>query len=491
MLSRESKTMTRGLAAILNIRFILGVGLSAALIVSFLASPTTPVAAQAGPANQFTQMGMHIPQAKDGVWPDVPIGSIRLWDTGVSWREINTAPGVYDWSTLDGVIDLANSKGAKVLYVFGNTPAWAAEPRCLAAQGGAIKGAGANCPPANMSSFVDFAREIAKKYGSRIESYELWNEGNIGTFWRGTPLELATMTIQAAAAIKAVNSQAKIVSASVTTRLGTASYIFLPEYAKALAAAKWPIDAFAIHTYPAGSYPACTNAKGLGFSLEVVCDKAITPTGASAEWHQVMHHLLQRENSVRFFNFSLRSLFGMPDRVEIWDTELNYGLAGPGDIPAQSFSEDAQATLLNASYVQSKQFGVARTYWFAWGPKDQAGVVQFGVTTDFGTKPAQAFARYWQWITNGLMDPGPRVFNGQISSQGEIGASVSYLGKVGSTTTYWLTNPIAGLSYGFPAKRFMWPAVGPCRVIDPGFAVSAESLGQYPYIWSTNPIPGC
>lgn len=475
-----------------NKQVLLGLGLSAALAVSLLASPTTPVAAQVGPANQFTQMGMHIPQAKDGVWPDVPIGSIRLWDTGVSWREINTAPGVYDWSTLDRVVDLANSKGAAILYVFGNTPAWAAEPGCLAAQGGAIKGAGSNCPPANLSALADFAGEVAKRYGTRIESYELWNEGNIGTFWRGTVPELFQMTNLAAKAVKTVNPQAKIVSVSVTTRLGTAAYIFLPQYVQALKEANWPIDAFAIHSYPAGSYPACTNVKGFGFNLEVVCDKAIPSTGASTEWNQVMHHLLQREDSVRFFTGYLKLFYKMPYRIEIWDTELNYGLAGPGDTPAQSFSDDAQATLLNASYVQSKQFGVARTYWFAWGPKDQAGVVQFGVTTDFGTKPAQAFARYWQWITNGLMDPGGRVYNEASGvNRGEIGASVSYVGKVGSTTTYWLTNPIAGLSYGFPSKRFMWPAVGPCRVFEPGFGISAETLGQYPYIWSTNPIPGC
>ena len=34
-------------------------------------------------------------------WPVVPIGSLRLWDAGVGWAQINTAQGVYDWSLLD------------------------------------------------------------------------------------------------------------------------------------------------------------------------------------------------------------------------------------------------------------------------------------------------------------------------------------------------------------------------------------------------------
>ena len=28
------------------------------------------------------------------------VGSIRLWDARVTWREIETSPGVYDWGLL-------------------------------------------------------------------------------------------------------------------------------------------------------------------------------------------------------------------------------------------------------------------------------------------------------------------------------------------------------------------------------------------------------
>ena len=30
-------------------------------------------------------------------------GSLRLWDAGVTWPDIETSPGVYDWSRLDSL----------------------------------------------------------------------------------------------------------------------------------------------------------------------------------------------------------------------------------------------------------------------------------------------------------------------------------------------------------------------------------------------------
>ena len=475
----------------------------AALIVSVIAS-SNPVVSPAAHAQtsvtSFTQMGMHIPQAKDGVWPDVPIGSIRLWDTGVSWREINTAPGVYDWSTLDRVVDLANSKGSAVLYAFGNTPAWAAEPGCLAAQGGAIKGAGANCPPADFSTFSTFAAAIAKRYGTRIESYELWNEGNIGTFWRGTVKQLFDMTNDGAKAIKRENPKALIASVSVTTRLDTSRYKFLAEYAQLLKDANWPIDAFAIHSYPAGSFEACSwTMQRINRTDDIgACDFRIQEGGAKGGWHAAMLHLQERENDLIFFRSDLYQKFKMPFDKQIWDTELNYGLAGPGDVPGQQFSEAEQVTLINYSYVQSEKYGINRTYWFAWGPKDLTGVVQFGVTTDFGSKTAQAYARYWEWVKAGMIAPaGPKTWVvegfGPNPTIGYAVVQTMYPGVLprGKYASYITVKPVPGLSSATGFIRYQWPAVGPCKQIPPNQAVETETLAQAPYIQSPVPIPGC
>jgi hypothetical protein len=456
-----------------------------AIAASLVVAPSSPAAAQAGPGNQFTQMGMHIPQAKDGVWPDVPIGSIRLWDTGVSWREINTAPGVYDWSTLDRVVALAKSKGASVLYVFGNTPAWAAEPGCLEAQGAAIKGAGANCPPADLKTFSTFAGEIAKKYGTDIESYELWNEGNIGTFWRGSVQQLFEMTNEGAKVIKSANPKALIASVSVTTRLDTSGYRFLPEYVALLTGANWPIDAFAIHSYPAGSFSPC--GWGIRSGQDYIsCEPSLAESGAQGGWQSAMVHLLEREFALIVFRNDLYNKFQMPKKIEIWDTELNYGLAGPAGIRAQQFSESEQVTLINYSYLQSAKQRIARTYWFAWGPKDLAGVVQFGVTTDFGTKTAQAFAQYWNWAQAGLMKPvGPLYWS--LDATDKASAAIQFL----ATGAYASIKPTPGTSIASARTRWVWPAVGPCIKVDANTAIPTEVVALSPFLRADVPMPGC
>ena len=55
-------------------------------------------------------------------WPTQPVGAVRLWDTGVTWRDIETSNGVFDFSRLDAQVAAARSHHARVLIVLGQTP---------------------------------------------------------------------------------------------------------------------------------------------------------------------------------------------------------------------------------------------------------------------------------------------------------------------------------------------------------------------------------
>ena len=55
-------------------------------------------------------------------WPQAPVGSVRMWDNRVSWREIEIAPGVFDWTLIDAQMAKARANGASVLLVLGQTP---------------------------------------------------------------------------------------------------------------------------------------------------------------------------------------------------------------------------------------------------------------------------------------------------------------------------------------------------------------------------------
>ena len=76
-------------------------------------------------------------------WPAAPVGSLRAWDAGVIWRDIELSPGAYDFARLDAIVDTAEAHGSDVLIVLGQTPAFhAKQPKAKS-----FYGEGAASPP--------------------------------------------------------------------------------------------------------------------------------------------------------------------------------------------------------------------------------------------------------------------------------------------------------------------------------------------------------
>ena len=136
-------------------------------------------------------------------------GAIRSWDaTGVSWDDINTAPGVYDWSGFDAWVTYASGHGVDVLYTFGRTPLWASSNPT--AQTG--YGPGQCAPPANLSDWDDFVTAVVNRAAGRIRYWELWNEPQDRTHYCGTVAQMVTMARHAYRIIKAANPDFRVVA---------------------------------------------------------------------------------------------------------------------------------------------------------------------------------------------------------------------------------------------------------------------------------------
>ena len=58
-------------------------------------------------------------------WPDLPFSTLRLWDTGTKWADLNPTQSTYDWKSLDQQIALAKANNSELLYTFGGVPPWA------------------------------------------------------------------------------------------------------------------------------------------------------------------------------------------------------------------------------------------------------------------------------------------------------------------------------------------------------------------------------
>jgi hypothetical protein len=301
--------------------------------------------------------GVHVPEVALGEWPSVPIGALRLWDSGTSWREIEPAKGQFDYTKLDAAVAAANSRNTPVLYVFGPTAQWAAADQKVD-----LRGPGAAADITNLKDWDDYVTNVVTRYKGKIESYQIWNEASEASFWRGTPERMAELTKRTCVIVKRIDPDALCVAPSTTTRRAIGFRGFFPPFLEALKKDGWPkeLDVWAVHAYPVS-------------------------TGKPAD----------RRNQVQLFKEALTSA-GAPTKP-IWETELNFGLAGPGPrFPAIDFAPDVEAQLLKQAYLDSIALGLQRVYWYSW--VSDGGSTQLGVILHHGTEAAKAFEVLQQWI---------------------------------------------------------------------------------------------
>lgn len=142
---------------------------------------------------------------------------------GVRWWEVNTANGVYDWSTLDAKI-AAWGSGPWTYCMFG-TPTWAsARPTEAHAYG-----LGRMAEPSNMAYLTSFVTALVSRYPT-LTSVEVWNEPDIPStqslYWySGTVSAFVTMCQTIYNAVKAVNTSVIVEGAGTTYYLSSPNWL--------------------------------------------------------------------------------------------------------------------------------------------------------------------------------------------------------------------------------------------------------------------------
>jgi hypothetical protein len=308
--------------------------------------------------------GMHVFNVEDGVWPNVKIGALRLWDNETTWSSIEVAPNQFNWAKLDGAVANAEKNGVKdILMVLAGTPSWATDDPASGGAAGVMPGAAGM--PRNLADWDDWVTQVATRYKGRINAYQPWNEANLTTFSTGSPQQMAELTKRTYDIVKSIDPAAKVVAPSVGTRLGSKGSAlsnkftkFYGAYLAALKANNWPVDVWSAHTYPA--------------SLGTPVDRALLIKG---------------------YQNALKAA-GAPNKP-IWDTENNFGLAGPGpQNPDQDITDNRASAWTAQTYLDSLRYGISRTYWYAWGPENDL----VGIQMYEGTPAATAFATLQDWI---------------------------------------------------------------------------------------------
>lgn len=323
--------------------------------------PLIPVPTPSGPGVgtivRAQSIGLHVAGVQARAWPGkaVPFGSLRLWDAGTNWSQVEAVKGIYNWAALDAALRTAKRNGVKdVLVVLGGTPRWNASR----VRPGDYPVPGAASPPRNLAAWDAFVHAMVKRYAGRISAYQVWNEASLAMFWNGTPEMLALMTKRAAEIIHRIDPSATVVAASTTVRLPGAFDRFFARYLAALSELGWPVDVVSAHLYPA--------AKG-------------TPDERAAFITMVRQAL---------------STAGAPD-VPLWDTELNYGLAGPGPAQPRQPIRGAEARdWVVQTSLDSLHLGIARTYWYVWTPRGNP-LLGMQLTNDSGAVSGLRIVDQW------------------------------------------------------------------------------------------------
>lgn len=390
------------------------------------ADPTgSPTPTASGPGVGSTvaaeSLGLHVAGVQDGAWPDanVPLGSLRLWDNGTNWSQVEAVKGVYNWRALDGALRTAEANDIDdVLLVLGGTPTWAAAE--VNAADYPVPGAAS--PPKSLRAWDDFVTAVVTRYAGRISAYQIWNEASLAMFYNGRPEKLAAMTKRAADIIKAADPDAIIVAASTTLRLEGAFARFFPRYLAALKELGWPVDVFAAHLYP--------TSKG-------------TPDERAAFIASVHAEL---------------AAAGAPE-LPVWDTELNYGLAGPGpDFPRQTIEGAKARDWAVQTSFDSMHLGIARTYWYIWTPQPYS-LLGMQLTNDSGAVKGLRVVEQWAvgstWL--GCTDDGS-VVACELEKNGVPSVVAWAKNEVGTFT------PPTGLTQACGTNNKCAPVTGPTEI---------------------------
>lgn len=192
----------------------------------------------------------------DEVWPIEAVTHARIWDIGVTWRDIHLAVDTYDWSRLDQVVDRMFNNGWKITYVVGATPQWLAKYPTQPYYAPWL-GPGSNSMPWSVDEFNKFIWNLATRYKGKISSYEIWNEPQLADFlYPYTTAEtntLATMTQRAYNTIKSIDPTAVILSGAILPRTSSGGMARAQKYLNSMQSKGYPVDAWACHIYPEGN----------------------------------------------------------------------------------------------------------------------------------------------------------------------------------------------------------------------------------------------
>jgi hypothetical protein len=322
-------------------------GLAALVALIVLAPSADGNAAQVTEVGPTLTIGV-VPQrsfddSEAGLMADAGISSIRDW---FPWAQVERERGEFDWGSTDGVVATNARFGMTTLPFLFGTPDWAAAEDGWECFGGEC----ASYPPRTAetrTAFGDFAAAAVRRYGPGgtfwdqheglpyrpIETWQLWNEPNLSSFYRPAvdPTGYGLLVQAGAAGVRSEDPDAVVLLAGLTgtrtnrKRMSTKGFLTELYTVPDIAAS---FDGIALHPY---------NRRARGTIDQI-----------------------KRARKVATDHF---------DNVGIWVTEVGWASGGKRRWGLVK-SRDGQARILRRAYTRiiagAEVWGVRAVYWYAW-----------------------------------------------------------------------------------------------------------------------------
>jgi len=329
-------------------------------------------------------------------WPSaagVPFGSVRLWDSGTRWNQIETSKGTYTWTALDALVSAANQNGQTVLYTFGGDPTFYSSNPTDTNCTELATGDGPCDPPADVNSngsgtdadfqsFVTALMQHLQQRGETIQYFEIWNEvNNYQAFWNGTAAQLVRMAADARAIIKSYDSNALVLTPNTCNCNNT--------------------------HFTAGAHPTSNPQDAMSYYLntKVKLPSGHVVTGASVADGITFHPYLGSPNPEGIVNLitemqGLMAADGLSN-LPLIDSESSWGLnthitSCPASPPFAQNCLNNMTAFLPRSYILAASNGLTRFYWYQWGNNSWGTLYD---TSDGSIyEPAEAYAGVEEWL---------------------------------------------------------------------------------------------
>jgi hypothetical protein len=270
---------------------------------------------------------------------ELGVGTIRV---PLEWQLARIRPGEYDWSTIDRVFKVAQTKHIEVLFTIRTLFKEGAKKRSQ--KRGPIE---ISPEPFDKEEWAHFLETLANRYRGQEVNYEIENEVNEGAFWKGTIEQYLELLRVGYDAIKKADPNAKVVPSAMRCGIlqnsqsgwvGKKAWKWHDGWLKPILSTK-KFDVVNVHNY---YFPSDITANGLTFR----------------SYLQHIHDLMKES--------------GLGD-TPIWITETGF-VSLPSDASGRmdNGSYEKQAAWLTEAYQQAFEFGAERVFWLLLRDRKEA-----------------------------------------------------------------------------------------------------------------------